>query len=49
MYATFPRLGHVCMHAGPLQAMYTSATPQKSEKKAVKHSQGVLVLKIRIP
>jgi len=28
-----PRVGHVCTHAGPLQAMYNSIILQKNEKK----------------
>jgi hypothetical protein len=33
MYVGCLRTGSVCTHAGPLQATYTSVTPQKTENQ----------------
>jgi hypothetical protein len=33
MYAGCPKAGHICTRAGPLQAAYTSVTPQKMKKQ----------------
>jgi hypothetical protein len=38
MYAGYPREGHECMCAGPMQAAYTSITPQKMKTDNPTHA-----------